>query len=261
MRSMLVLTTLALVVLLGVQYFKPKQTTPPPNPQSQAQTQSAAPQPAAQGQQAQQQLAAGTPQAPTDVPTVVASVATDTTIENDKYKIVFTNKGAQVKQWILKGYNDTAGKPLDMVQPQAAAVFGLPLSFFTYEPALTTQLNQALYQVTASGAQPSATGHAQAPATDALTFRYAANGLDVVKTVRFDNTFVITVETEVKRNGQPIRALVQWPAGLGDMEEFLPSSQTRNPVRTPSQFAWSLYGKPDSVASAKVSGNATLDQP
>ena len=156
MRSMLVLTSLALVVLLGVQYFKPKPATPPPAAQNQAQSapvQSAA----ALGQPAQPQLAAGTVQAPVAVPVVAATIASDTTVENSKYKIVFTNQGAQVKHWILKGYNDTAGKPLDMVQPQVAAVFGMPLSFFTYEPALTTQLNQALYQVTASGAPLSAT--------------------------------------------------------------------------------------------------------
>jgi YidC/Oxa1 family membrane protein insertase len=186
-----------------------------------------------------------------------------TTIENEKYKIVFTNKGAQVEHWYLKGYNDTAGKPLDMVQPQAAEKFGFPLSLFTYEPALSTQLNQALYQVTASGVQPTVTGYAQAPATNALTFHYAANGLDVVKTFRFDASYVITVEAEVKRNGEPVRALVAWPAGLGDMEEFLPSSSTRAQLWTSasSQFAWSLDGKQDTQPVAKVGNNATLTQP
>ncbi len=261
MRSMLVLTSLALVVLLGVQYFKPKPAAPPVTQnQVQPNATQAAQAPAAQGQQSQPQLAAGGVQAPA-TPTVMAAVAVDTTIENEKFKIVFTNRGAQVKHWILKGYSDTAGKPLDLVQPQTTAVFGSPLSFFTYEPALTTQLNQALYQVTASGTPLTATGSAQAPATNALTFHFAANGLDVVKTFRFDSSFVVTVEAEVKRNGQPVRALLQWPAGLGDMEEFLPTSQTRNQVKTPSQFAWSLYGKQDSQAAAKVSGNNTSDQP
>jgi YidC/Oxa1 family membrane protein insertase len=202
-------------------------------------------------------------QASSATPAVAAALETDTTIESQQYKIVFTNRGAQVKHWILKKYNDTAGKPLDMVQPQAAASFGFPLSFYTYEPALTAQLNQALYQVTASGAQLSATGSALAPETNALTFHYAANGLDVVKTVRFDSSYVITVEAEVKRNGAPVRALISWPAGLGDMEEFLPSSLTRSQTRTStlSQFAWSLDGKQDSQGVAKVSNNATFDQP
>jgi YidC/Oxa1 family membrane protein insertase len=262
MRSTIAFTLLMLLVVLGFQYFKPKQATPAPA----AQTQSQMPQPAgpaAAGQQAQPQLAAGSVQASSATPAVAAALETDTTIESQQYKIVFTNRGAQVKHWILKKYNDTAGKPLDMVQPQAAASFGFPLSFYTYEPALTAQLNQALYQVTASGAQLSATGSALAPETNALTFHYAANGLDVVKTVRFDSSYVITVEAEVKRNGAPVRALISWPAGLGDMEEFLPSSLTRSQTRTStlSQFAWSLDGKQDSQGVAKVSNNATFDQP
>jgi YidC/Oxa1 family membrane protein insertase len=130
------------------------------------------------------------------------------------YKIVFTNRGGLVKHWILKKDFETSGKPLDMVQPELAARFGLPLSLFTYEPLLTAQLNQALYQA-------SATGLVLAPNT--LTFHYAQNGVDVVKTFRFDSSYVITVEAAVKRNGTPVRALVAWPAGLGDMEEFVPA--------------------------------------
>jgi YidC/Oxa1 family membrane protein insertase len=262
MRSTIAFTLLMLLVVLGFQYFKPKQATPAPAAQTQSQTPQPAG-PAAAGQQAQPQLAAGSVQASSATPAVAAALETDTTIESQQYKIVFTNRGAQVKHWILKKYNDTAGKPLDMVQPQAAASFGFPLSFYTYEPALTAQLNQALYQVTASGAQLSATGSALAPETNALTFHYAANGLDVVKTVRFDSSYVITVEAEVKRNGAPVRALISWPAGLGDMEEFLPSSLTRSQTRTStlSQFAWSLDGKQDSQGVAKVSNNATFDQP
>jgi YidC/Oxa1 family membrane protein insertase len=247
-RSLMTFTFLALAVLLAFQYFKPRQATPAPQTQDQQQVQA----PAQPAPAALPISGVAAVQAPTATPVVGATAETETTVENEKFKIVFTNRGAQIKHWILKKYFDTAGKPLDMVQPQVAARFGLPLSFFTYEPALTTQLNEALYQ-------PSATGTVMAPST--ITFHYASGGLDVVKTLRFDSSYVITVEAEVRRNGAPVRALVSWPAGLGDMEEFLPSSLTRNQVPTPSQFAWSLDGKQDSMASAKVSGNATLDQP
>jgi len=265
MRSMMAFFLLMLVVLLGYQYFfKPQQPEPAPASQSQSQPAQTASQPATPGQPAQLQTAAGSVQAPAATPTVAAALETETTVENEQYKIVFTNRGAQVKHWILKKYSDTAGKPLDMVQPQASEKFGFPLSLFTYEPALNEELNKkALYQVTASGAQPSVTGHAEVPATNALTFHYAANGLDVVKTFRFDTSYVLIVEAEVKRNGAPVRALVQWPAGLGDMEEFVPSSQPRSqvPISASSLFAWSLDGKQNSIAAKKVSGNATLDQP
>ena len=284
MRSTMVFALLMIVVLLGYQYFfKPKQDAAQPAGQTQSQ---AAQQPAAQAGPAVQPgqtvqaaapgkppLAAVSAQAPTAAPSVAAALETETTVENEQYKIVFTNRGAQVRQWILKKFTDSAGKPLDMVQPQVAEKFGFPLSFFTYEPALTGQLNQALYQVTASGAQPSATGHAVVPETSALTFHYAANGVDAVKTVRFDSSYVITVEAKVLRNGSPVRALIAWPSALGDMEEFLPSSSTRAQVPTSamSQFVWSVDGKQSSQTanssgfllwtSPGVGNNTTLDQP
>jgi YidC/Oxa1 family membrane protein insertase len=251
MRTTLGFAALLLVVLLGYQYFfKPKPIAPA---ETQAQNQS---QPAASSGS---QSPAPAPTAATDTAAVAASAETDTTVENELYKLEFTNRGAQVKHWILKKYKDTAGKPLDMVQPQAAAQYGYPLSLFTYEPALTAQVNQALYQVTAGGADASASMTLIAPTT--LAFHYSANGLDVVKTFRFDSSYVIDIETKVLRNGSPVRALVEWPAALGDMEEFLPSSLTRSTVRTQSYFSWSLDGKQDYVAASKVSGNATLDQP
>ena len=263
MRSTMGFMLLLLVVLLGYQYFfKPKTEPTPTTAQTQAQTAASsqgAPGQAAAGQTGQTGTAAV--QAAAGTPVVAASLETETTVENEQYKIVLSNRGAQVKHWILKKYYDTAGKPLDMVQQQAAVQFGFPLSLFTYEPALTSQINQALYQVTVAGAQPSATGVVLAPT--ALTYHYAANGLDVVKTIRFDASYVIGVETQVLRNGAPVRALVEWPSGLGDMEEFLPSSKTRSPIFTSatSTFAWSVDGKQDTQAVAKVSNNATLNQP
>jgi len=257
-RSLITFTFLALAVLLAYQYFKPKPAAPTPDTQTEQQVQQAAPS-TTPGQPAPNAAAASSEQKRVDITAIVATSETETTVENEMYTIVFTNRGGQVKHWILKKYIDTSGKPLDMVQPQLAARFGLPLSLFTYEPVLTAQLNQALYQVTVSGAQDPPTGPLLAPAT--LTFHYAQNGVDVVKTFHFDSSYVVSLETQVHRGGLPVRALVAWPAGLGDMEEFFPSSQTRSPLPTASQIVWSLDGKQDSTAAAKVSGNATFDQP
>jgi YidC/Oxa1 family membrane protein insertase len=60
------------------------------------------------------------------------------------------------------------------VNQKAAADFGYPLSLYTYEPALTTELNQALYQ-------PSGTGKVAAPA--GVIFKYAKGPLTVTKTL------------------------------------------------------------------------------
>jgi len=252
MRVTTAFMLIVIAALFGYQYFFNKPQ--PPAPQTQSQPAQSAPQTASTSPASAATTAAA---APSQVPAIAAASESDTTVENDFYRIVFTNRGAQVKHWILKKYLDNSGKPLDMVQTEAAARFGLPLSLFTYEPSLTGQLNQALYQVTVAGNQPSPTGLVLAPAS--VTFRYAANGLDVTKTLRFDTSYVISIETKVTRNGAPVRALVQWPAGLGDMEEFHQGSMLSAQVRTPSYFAWSLDGKQDSQASPKVSGNNTLN--
>ncbi len=141
-----------------------------------------------------------------------------------------------------------------MVQQDAASRFGLPLSLFTYDGALTKQLNTALYE-------PSATGPVLSP--NSVTFHYAAGGLDVVKTFSFDTGYVLDIHVKVTRNGEPVRALVAWPAGLGDMEEFIAASGKRSTFAVPtvSQLAWSIDGKQDTEAAKKISGNATFDQP
>jgi YidC/Oxa1 family membrane protein insertase len=251
-RSLMLFTFLALAALMAFQYFKPAPAPTNSGTAQQTQQQSQAQQaPSSAGGAASNVASAA---APATVASVSASTQAETTVENEKYKIVFTNQGAQVKHWILKKYFDSTGKQLDMVQAQAAARFGLPLSLFTYDSALTSQLNGALYQ-------PSVTGTVLAPGS--ITFHYAAGGFDVVKSFSFDSSFVITIDVSVTRNGAPVRALVAWPSGLGDMEEFVAAGGRGISLlsRTPSQFTWSINGKQDSTAAAKVSGNATVDQP
>ena len=253
MRSMLAFTVLALVALLAFQYFKPP-TPPAPAQQQQTQTanqavnQNSTP---AAGQQAGTGQAASGASAPgSAAPTVAASAETLTVVENELYKITFTNKGAKVKSWILKKYKDSQGRPLDLVNQRAAPDFGYPLSLYTYEPALTDELNnQALYQA-------SATGNVAAPA--GIIFKYAKGPLTVTKTFMFNNSYVVDTQVSVTRSGSPVRALVAWPSGLGDQEEVAQYAA--------SKFASSIDGKRDSTGptkgwfSAGVSGNATSEQ-
>jgi YidC/Oxa1 family membrane protein insertase len=261
MRVVMGFTVVMLVALLAFDYFKPKPAVPESQPQQTQSQQAAAPLLPTGSVQSAATAPVTNAGSVAAAPQVSATVETETTIENSQYKIVFSNRGALVKHWILKHYNGSDMKPLDLVQQQASARFGLPMALFTYEPALTQQVNQALYQVTTTGAPITITGHAQVPATSALSFHYQANGLDVVKTFRFDDSYVLGIETQVLRNGSPVRALVSWPAGLGDMEEFLPSSLTRSQTRTASQFDWSLEGKQDYIRAPKLSGNDTHYDP
>jgi YidC/Oxa1 family membrane protein insertase len=250
-RSLMTFIFLAITIFLAFQYFKSPGSTP--QSQSPAQQQQAA--------TANSQAASSTASA-SSAPSTSAAVATgpaigaasesETTVENNLYRLVFTNRGAQVRHWILKKYFDSAGKPLDLVQPQLAERFGFPMSIFTYEQPLTAQINQALYQASGSGT---------IFAPNSLSFHFAQNGLDVVKTFHFDSSYVVGADVEVRRNGSPVRALVDWPAGLGDMEEFLPSSSTRSSIPLQMQLTTSIGNRQETIAANKVSGNATSEQP
>jgi YidC/Oxa1 family membrane protein insertase len=137
-----------------------------------------------------------------------ASSETETVIENDLYKITFTNRGAQVKSWILKKFdNDAQNGPLELVDNAAAQKYGHPLSLWTYDETLRNKLSSALYVA-------SSDGRLTAPAQ--ITFEYADQEVVVRKTFDFDHTYVLKVETSVVYKGAEFFAAPAWPAGFGD---------------------------------------------
>ncbi|HEX3570871.1 MAG TPA: membrane protein insertase YidC [Acidobacteriaceae bacterium] len=129
-RSLLAIMMVFMAILLGVQYYHAKTSPPPPSkPASPPATATpAAPAP---------NEATPAPQASsvTSGPAVQATSETTTTVENKLYRVQFSNRGGQVTSWILKGpqFTDSNGKPLDLVNAQAAKLFGYPLSFYTYD--------------------------------------------------------------------------------------------------------------------------------
>ena len=252
-KSLLVMALVMVAVFFGLQFYKSKYS---PKPASPNQTQSAPAQTTGQpsNQSANQALtapqsgaqSAGNPAAASvATPTVAAAAESTTTIENELYRIQFTNRGAQVVSWQLKKYKDNDRKqPLDLVHEQAAKQFGYPLSLYTYDAATTTALAQALYV-------PSATGNLASPAS--LTFKYAGNGLEVTKTFSFDESYLLHADVVVTHNGAPIRALISWPGGFGDQEDARSYASAQVDV--------SQSDKVDHIAFKKVSGGATLNGP
>jgi YidC/Oxa1 family membrane protein insertase len=143
-----------------------------------------------------------------------ASSETETVIENDLYRITFTNRGAQVKSWILKKFdNDAQNGRLDLVNPAAAQKYGFPLSLWPYDDTLRNRLNSVLYVASQEG---------QLTAPAQITFEYADQDLTVRKTFHFDHTYVLNVETSVVYKGAETFAPPAWPAGFGD--ELTPAS-------------------------------------
>src|SRR5262249_13675523 len=102
-----------------------------------------------------------------------ASAESESVIENDLYKITFTNRGAQVKSWILKKFdNETQNGPLDLVNLDASQRYGYPLSLWTYDESMRQRLNSLLYVTSQEGRQT-------APAS--ITFEYTDQDLAVRK--------------------------------------------------------------------------------
>ena len=247
-RSLLVMMLVLVTVFFGLQYFRAKTNPQTVSPNAAASSPPSAP--TSSGAQPATPAPASTPAArlpgstAAGGPTLQASAEATTTVENELYRITFTNRGGQITSWILKKFKDSEGKPLNLVHTEAAEKFGYPLSLYTYDAALTASLNKALYV-------PSATGTLTAPGT--LTFTYSDGTTQVRKTFAFDETYVLHADVEVTRNGAPIRALVSWPGGFGDQDNANAYSG--------AQFDISVNGKDEHLAPKKVSGGATVNGP
>src|SRR4051794_35310281 len=202
-KRLILVFVLTFVVILISQKLIFKNAPQKPEEQKQTQSQQA---PAAQQPVANQAAAAVPPPAPS-AGTKQASAEQDVVVENGLYKITFTNKGAQVKSWILKKYKDERGAPLELVHLQAAAQFGYPLSLWTWDQALRDKLNSALYVADQQGS-------VNAPAK--VTFEFSDGDIVVRKSFSFDHSYVLTVDTQVTRGGQYQTALPAWPSGFGD---------------------------------------------
>ena len=237
-RMLLVMVgAFALILVSQFLFFKNKPNAP--TPEQTAQTAKA---PAATGPA----VAAATPQAappPGSIPVKTATAEVETVVENELYRIVFTNHGAQAKSWILKKYKDEKGQPLDLVNP-ASASFGLPLGLYTYDEALRNKINSALYV-----AAP--TGNLTAPGE--LTFEYSDGAVSVRKTFHFDATYVIWMETVATVNGTPVQAFPMWPAGFGD--------QASGPSFAAARIDYFAGDKVERLAAKKISGGNTLRGP
>ena len=239
-RSFLLIMIVALGVIFGLQYWRAQKNPALESPDNTA----AVSAPASSSHSASTATGAPSATGTSAKPAVVAAAQASTIVENELYKITFSNQGGQVTSWILKKEKDNAGHPLNMVHDGAAKLYGYPLSLYTYDAGLNQQLSSALYV-------PSATGTLQAPAS--LTFKYSQGNLSVTKTFTFSNTYLIHADTEVLRDGTPVRALLAWPAGLGDAESAI--------TYAGAQIDTNANGKTDHLSFKKISGGATLNGP
>jgi YidC/Oxa1 family membrane protein insertase len=234
---MLLIMMAAFALILILQFFFLKKPTLPTTPQGQPPQTATAPERAP--------AASGNVEAPAtrSTPAKAAAAETQTVVENDLYRIVFTNRGAQVKSWILKRYKDEKGQPLDLVNP-ATLNLGLPLSLYTYDDALRAKINSVFYVATPTS---------QVAVPGELSFEFSDGSVSVHKTFRFDHSYVVWLATEVTVNGKPVQAYPSWPAGFGD--------QGTAPSWASARIDYFAGDKVVRLTAKKVSGGDTLPGP
>ncbi len=238
------------VILLWAKYFGPKPPAVPPQTSRPAQTAPAAPgktsvttPPASNTAEPSRAPATAISGVPVTIPAKADTQERTIIVENDLYHVEFSNHGAVVKSWQLKKYLDDAKPPrvLDLVHPDAAKeTGGWPFAVALDDQQLEAAANNGLYQISSTADIL----HAPADAE----FSWSDGHLEVTKTLHFDHTYVVRVESSVKFNGAPITSGLAWLGGFGDLTVANPS-----PIDTVSTF-YSENGKLSNIMAKKLEG-------
>lgn len=154
------------------------------------------------------------PQAPVEIPgRVQAETEERFTVETDAYRVVFSNRGAVVRSWILKAYQGQDGKELDLVYQRAPDKVSPPFSVVFKGQALATDPNTALFRVERTNGDLH------------LTFEFSDGVAATRKTFRFArDSYLTEVTSEVSQNGVRIPHALAWRGGFGDSTVINPAS-------------------------------------
>jgi YidC/Oxa1 family membrane protein insertase len=133
-------------------------------------------------------------------------------VETDLERVTFSNKGAVVTSWVLKNFKDHAGKPLDLVNPDAAGKVPGPLAIEFRNQKPTSDLNAALYKVTRDG--------------NDVSFEYSDGFIDAKKSIAFGkDSYLARVDSQVSANGVMLPHSLEWRGGFGDETANNPAAQ------------------------------------
>ena len=229
----LVASLLCVVVfLVYMRFFGPKPPANLPQVNKPAQSAPATPSaatPAGTTAPSRATSAQGSITAPTasSMPATADSSEHTVVVENELYRVEFSNRGAVVKSWQLKKYKDDfttdSGKPqqrtLDLVNPMLLHEAGdWPFSMVFDDSQLENAANTALYKISADGTSLTA------PAD--LKFTWSDGHLEVTKTFHFDHSYVVNVNTTTTYNGAHVLAGLAWRGWFGDWTVTDPAPST-----------------------------------
>jgi YidC/Oxa1 family membrane protein insertase len=174
-------------------------------------------------------------------------------IESDLYRVEISNRGGVVHSWQLKKFTDDNKPPrtLDLVHADAAQQSeSWPLALALDDPAQESAVNGGLFEIASAGSVPGAGAVLRAPAD--ITLAWSDGHLDVTKRLKFDSSYIVSVETSVNLDGKPLNASIGWAGGFGDATAYRAALQT--------QVFTSAAGKLNTLAAKNLgkSGQTTI---
>ncbi len=197
------------LVLLGSQYLMPTQPALPKADKKTAEPAAPAP---VQPSPAPNEPAAKTPPSKRSRPAKAAAAVAvadsverpGIVVETDVFKVIFTNRGATVRSWVLKNYKDSTGKPVELVNLAGEQKTGRPFSYAFRNRKPSADLNNALFQVKETPGQ--------------VEFLFADGKTSAKKVFTFEKSMYRSrLVSEVSENGQSLPHLLAWRGGFGDL--------------------------------------------
>ncbi|HEV2200437.1 MAG TPA: membrane protein insertase YidC [Bryobacteraceae bacterium] len=134
-------------------------------------------------------------------------------VDTDLFHVVFSNRGAVARSWILKNYKDHAGKPLELVNQRALARVPAPFALAFKGTAPATDPNTALFKADRSGGGLT------------LNFEFSDGRALTTKTFQFEQkSYLVRVTSEVSQSGVLLPHAITWRGGFGDAAVVNPTT-------------------------------------
>ena len=140
---------------------------------------------------------------PEPVEDVIAEFVQEILVETLRYEARINNEGARLESIRLRDYRDELGEMLELIDREAGASVGWPLTITTGDAATDDAIQTGRYVAQRNG--------------NNVRFEFASEGLQVIKEFRFHpEGHGIEVEADVRRDGNPVSFSLTWQGEFGD---------------------------------------------
>ena len=196
------------VIFAWSHFYSPPVPTPPK--QSPPSSQQTSPAQASTPPETKQATAFAAAASPQKIAAVRATAERSVIVDGSLYRLELSNRGAVVKSWKLKKYNDDQKPPhaLELIDPDSSAQLGWPFSLQLSDAQLESRINSALFEM--------------APSTESVTppselaFHWSDGHLEVSKKLKFTQDYQMSMEVAATLDGRPLPVAVAWRGGFGD---------------------------------------------